>query len=768
MTFESLYIKSFGKLNGKKITFSEGVNIIEGGNESGKSTICAFIQFLFYGLPSKTSEKLRYISWETSLASGSAIVKDMGIRYRIEREVVCLKTEDGAYQFREKYGIYDAETNIACFKSRSPGEVFFGVSSSVFESTVYIRQTEDSKVGGSSLGDEAENILFSGNERMNTGQALSKLDNARAALLYKNRKGGKIFDLEEKRDLIETRLKNAQNCEAEIISLEGSLRVLMEKSESTKKRIDEIQHELSEFERYSVKKNNLIRKSEKEKLAETEQQIANLKNPPEHNGVCIPSPAYVEMLDKHQMELSLALSRYTEAKKDVDEANGKIEKMSNKLSIFASLGAQDAQKRDQLVDDMELNQRKMSHCNFTGTIFALIAVFSLVLALLFRNNPDFPELFKYLSVTFCLLFATLAAYVVFMKKHDYATEIGKICEQFGCENYDDFKEIVKASSEDEAYMIFLRGIRDEKNDKFIEASNRLDAVSNKIVAVLRKAAFPIYENTEDSLQGAIAECHRVQENIRTLEYEAGRHKTHIEAIENDLSEYSKEYIKESCQLEYDVAKMESFDLLGKKTAQNSLGETLNLYAENMHKIEVKLSALRAVSTDPTAIAEEIAVMNGEIEALTKKWKAYILAIEKLNSASGKLREGISPKLAKNAGKLFGAMTNGKYDAVNVDIDFGLSLSDGTAMHEADCFSAGTGDLAYICLRMALIELLYKRSIPPFLFDESFSRMDDERMEKVLTLISKYAQKDYQSILFTCHSREKNAMQKLGAHNVLSI
>ena len=146
----------------------------------------------------------------------------------------------------------------------------------------------------------------------------------------------------------------------------------------------------------------------------------------------------------------------------------------------------------------------------------------------------------------------------------------------------------------------------------------------------------------------------------------------------------------------------------------------------------------------------------------------MLAIETLNTASGKLREGISPKLAKNAGKLFSAMTDGKYDAIGVDTDFALSFSDGSAMREASFLSAGTGDLAYICLRMALIELLYKRSVPPFLFDESFSRMDDGRMEKVLSLISKYAQKDYQSILFTCHTREKNAMQEIGAYKVLSI
>ena len=768
MTFESIYIKSFGKLNGKKIVFSDGVNIIEGANESGKSTICAFIQFIFYGLPSKTSEKLRYISWDTSLAAGSAIVKDKGIRYRIEREVVCITNEEGKYQFRERCGIYDAETNMVCFKSRSPGEVFFGVSSSVFESTVYIRQTVNTKVGGASLGDEAENILFSGNERLNTGQALSKLDNARVFLLHKNKKGGKIFDLEEKRNLIENRLKNAQNCESEIISLEGSHRILTEQAEELKKDINGIQKELSEFERYSVKKAYLLRKGEKEKLAELEKKIASLKNPPKYGGVCVSDPAYVEMLGNHQKDISLALVRYTEAKKDVDESNAKIEKLNNKLSIFASLGAQDPQKRDQLVEKLEQDQRKMSRCNFTGTILALIAVFSLVLALLFKNNPLFPELFKYLSVTFCLLFATAAGYVVFMKKHDYAMDITKICEQFGCEGYDDFKEIVKASSEDEAYMLFLCGIRDEKNDKFTAASDHLNAVSNKIVSLLKKAGFPVYENAEDSLRGAIAECCRIQENIRILEIEAMGCRSNIEAIENDLSEYSKEYLREAYQAEYDIEKMENFDLLEKKTAQNSLSEKLNSCINELHQIELSLSAHCAVSTDPTEIAEEILVLDGEIDVLTRKWSAYMLAIEALNNASGKLREGISPKLAKNAGKLFSAMTSGKYDTLGVDTDFELSFSDGTMMREASYLSAGTGDLVYICLRMALIELLYKRSLPPFLFDESFSRMDDERMEKVLTLISKYAQKDYQSILFTCHSREKNAMQKIGAHNILSI
>ena len=768
MTFESLYIKSFGKLNGKRINFSDGINIIEGANESGKSTVCAFIQFIFYGLPARTADKLRYISWDTSLASGSIVIKDKGLRYRIEREVICAKTEEGKYMFREKCGIYDAETNIMCFKSRSPGEVFFGVSSSVFESTAYIRQTANSQLETSALGDEAENILFSGNERINTTQALAKLEDTSVFLLHKNKKGGKIFDLEEKKKLIDERLKNAQNCEADIISLEGSHRVLTEKADHIKKHAQEIQDELSEYERYCVKKAYLFRKSEKEKLAKEEEQLSLMKNPIEHENIDIADPVFIEMLDQKQSELSLATSRLSDAKKELKDSVEKVKKMGDKLSIFASLGAKDAAQRDTLVQNMETAQKKMGNCNLVAMILGLCSVFSIILTLIFRTSPAIPDLIKYLSVTACLLFATAAAYVIFMKKHDYAIEIENICTQFNCGGYEEFKELIKASSEDEAYMNFLRGIRDEKKNKLNALAEELDSLSTNIIAILQDANFRIFENAPISLAKAIEKCRETQAKIQTLEISMAEHRTNIENTESKLYEYSKDYLKEAYRAQYDEQAMEAFKLPDKKQELSDLNEKLETYTNRLHQIEVKLSALRAVSTDPTAIAEEISILDNEIEELTSKWSAYMLAIEALNNASGKLREGISPKLAKNAGKLFSAMTEGKYESIGLNTDFALSFSDGNMMRDAACLSAGTSDLAYICLRMALIELLYKKSVPPFLFDESFARMDDNRMEKILTLIHKYSQRSYQSILFTCHTREKSAMQKIGVHQIITL
>ncbi|MBR6743807.1 MAG: AAA family ATPase [Clostridia bacterium] len=766
MTFESLYIKSFGKLKGKKIVFADGVNIIEGTNESGKSTLCEFIQFIFYGLPSE--EKLRYISWDTSLASGSMIVRVKGNRYRIEREVVRTVNEDGKPVFQEKCGIYDAETNMIRFKSRSPGEVFFGVSHSVFESTAYIRQTATAGLKRTELGNEAENILFSGNERLNTEQALVKLNSARAELLNEGAESGKIYKLTEKKKLIDGRLQDAQHQGTDIISLEGSHRVLTEKASRLQKRAKELDDELTEYTCYRIKQTHLDRQREWEKMKQAEAELLKKKNPIDHENIDVSDPAYIGMLEQKQRDLNGIVARHADAKKDLQETVDKITRLNEKISVFVGPNAQDAEQRDLMIQKMESNKKKLDRCNLISIIFAICAVISIVLTLVFRNYDNLPDLMKYLSVTLCLLFGTAAAYVYFMKKHDYDIEIETICQQVHCNSYEEFKELINASSEDASYMSALYASRDQKNQRLNELSNEWDSLCSEIIAVLQDANFRILENAPASLSNALEECRKLQAEVQAIERRAIEHRNKAEEADNRLSEYDEKTQKEAIAMSFDDRAMEAFDLPAKKQERDVLNENLQIHLNRIHNIEVELSALRATGADPTEIAEEVAVLDHEIETLTQQWNAYKFAIEKLNTASGKLREGISPKLAKNASKLFSAMTEGKYDTIGLDTDFALSFSDGNTMRDAAFLSTGTNDLAYICLRIALIEMLYKRSVPPFLFDESFAHMDDKRMEKVLTLIYKYSQRNYQSILFTCHSREKDALKSIGAHKIISL
>lgn len=768
MIFESLYISSFGKLSDQKFNFSEGVNIVEGANESGKSTICGFIRFMFYGLPAKPDEKIRPISWRDSRAAGSLTFSEDGKRYRIEREVVCVTSSDGKPSYREKCAVYDADTNLVCFKGQSPGEVFFGVSGSVFDSTVYIRQTENTRVGGHELGEEAENILFSANESINTKKAIAKLDSARVFLLHKNRRGGKIAELESARDETAEKLETAMKASGDIIYLEGTRRQLSEKKEEAEHRLEAVKAELEKYERYTMKKAYLRRKAEKARLVETEETIAAKKSPPEHGGRDISSDGYIASLEKMQGSLELAASRYADAEAALSDATQKITDMSEKLAIFERFGAKGGKTREELISKTRSMRRARSASVklFTGA-FILAALFAVLCTVLFFGVPDMPAVLKYITAALIPVFAVIGI-VFLVRSASLKTDIRTICAKFGCADYDEFEELVRAASEDEAYMVFITGARDEANDKFNAASAKLEQISAEILEVLGKDGFEISGNTATSLSEAIASCRSIRTELAGLESAYEEQKSRIAEIEESLAAYPKEYLKSACLDEYDEEEMESFNLTAKRRDSEFLSAAIASQTDKLHQIDVELSALTATAIRPTELAEQKAALDEEIRELTAKWDAYMLAIESLEKASGKLREGISPKIAKSAAKLMGALTDGKYSEIGVDMDFGLSFSDGALMRDAAYLSAGTGDVAYICLRIALIELLYKKAVPPFLFDESFVRMDDARLSKMLSLIYKYSQRSYQSILFTCHEREKTIMETVGSCNILSI
>ena len=50
MQINNLKINGFGKLKDKEINLEDGINVIYGKNEAGKSTLLKFITSMFYGL----------------------------------------------------------------------------------------------------------------------------------------------------------------------------------------------------------------------------------------------------------------------------------------------------------------------------------------------------------------------------------------------------------------------------------------------------------------------------------------------------------------------------------------------------------------------------------------------------------------------------------------------------------------------------------------------------------------------------------------------
>ena len=86
MIIKELNVIEFGGLSDRRFELTSGINIFEGDNEAGKSTLWLFIKFMLYGMPKKGHpERERAINRMSHRAIGTMTVSFEGEDYRIER-----------------------------------------------------------------------------------------------------------------------------------------------------------------------------------------------------------------------------------------------------------------------------------------------------------------------------------------------------------------------------------------------------------------------------------------------------------------------------------------------------------------------------------------------------------------------------------------------------------------------------------------------------------------------------------------------------------
>lgn len=76
MRVKKLEIYGYGKWVDQTFDFNEGLQIIIGMNEAGKSTLMSFIHSIFFGFPTRNSTLLRYEPLESSRYGGKVIAED--------------------------------------------------------------------------------------------------------------------------------------------------------------------------------------------------------------------------------------------------------------------------------------------------------------------------------------------------------------------------------------------------------------------------------------------------------------------------------------------------------------------------------------------------------------------------------------------------------------------------------------------------------------------------------------------------------------------
>lgn len=728
MIIKSLHIDNFGMLCDFSLTLSDGLNVIEGKNEAGKSTLGAFIKFIFYGLDTK--ERSKYFPWGKNSMGGYITLSHKDKTYTVRRDMMMLQKG-----VKEDVVMTDSETNSTVFKGSQPWEIFLGVNEKVFSSTVFVGQINGAYVDGTKLSDAVENILFSADEVTNTSKALKRIDEVRTSLLYKNKKGGLIYELGEKIANLEIKEAECRRANESVFELEDKIRQAKQKKEENIKNTEELACKLEEYEAYSA----IERKQRAEELMEeangAKKEYEELAVSLTKNGF-FPDSDYVSQLYSLQDTVNSQRTELADAEARFKEAEHELSSFLDEAEIIDKIN--DEGGKASVKENLSALKRSQKNLFIIGIICLVTIVLSPVgIVLLVLSSKKKKQISQYL-------------------------------EKFGCTSAEELEQILDGIDEREREITRLRMKIENAGSKCSDVRCNIAKTEQRIEEATDKyrAVGEITDTSvSDAAKGAEAAINAVAKS-RT-EYE--KKLFAAEALTRETADIDIAQMKSVIKGKLKLGEVENFDCNEQKRRLTFLQKATESLNEKILSLEKEFSALCATVKDPAAVADELSSLRPLYTKAVEEYRACVLAYDSLENASKTLRDGISPKLAKISGGFMEKLSGGKYTCLGIDGEYGITFTENGNPHPVSSFSAGTGDLAYLCLRFALTDILYRDGKPPMIFDDTFARIDDERLTNILaTLISMGKMKWLQPIVFTCHDREKRLVSAFSEANVITI
>ena len=262
MKIKHLKINGFGKLKDKEIELENGINVIYGKNEAGKSTLLKYITSMFYGLSKNKNggtipEVEKYEPWNFEEFSGK-------ISYELDNSEIFEIYRDFKKKnpkiFNGKLEDISKEFNI----DKTKGNEFFyeqtGLEEEIFTSSIITKQAEvklDEKTQNS-LIQKISNILGTGEDSTSYTTIVNKLKKKL------NDEVGTANTKERPINVVENRIEELKEQKNELEKYSNYKFDIDEKINQTSEEIEVLNKELD-----NLRKANL----EKEKLKENENRI---------------------------------------------------------------------------------------------------------------------------------------------------------------------------------------------------------------------------------------------------------------------------------------------------------------------------------------------------------------------------------------------------------------------------------------------------------------------------------------------------------------
>ena len=698
---------TFGKLEQETLTLEPGLNIITAPNEWGKSTWCAFLVAMLYGLDTRAkttknnlADKERYVPWSGSPMAGRIDLnwngRDITIERRTKRRVPL-----GEFQ------AYETESGLPVdeLTASNCGQMLLGVEQTVFRRAGFIRQADLPVTQDEALRRRLNALVTTGDDSGAADRLASELKDLKNRCRYN--RSGLLPQAEAKRKELEEKI-------GELEKLDGQIRTLKERLESLKDWIRQLKNHQQAMA-YAQMETDANRVAQAGTVLEqAEQELRHMEE------VCASLPAR-EDVERKARELRTFRDQWNAAQIQFQQTPGEPVK-PQLLPPFSGMTEEEA--RAMVKEDAK------SYAQITTSKLPMLLIIIALAGFLVAGV---------LAVLKAYLFAIISGSVAvvalvwnLLEGRSMKRQRASLLEKYGSEDHRHWIDPV------EQYAESLATYREEWK-QYQQSSSDLDVR----MMVLRKkrdtlCGFQEPEVLLEHCQQAVSHW----DHWETARREAQRAKEHYDSLRSMLRPVEKPTQPDTLtQSPEDSASLLAECSGELQRLQNRLGQ----YQGRMEALGNR-----------EALLEQLKDTNQRIHRLEDTYLALTIAQETLSQARLELQRRFAPRITKKAQQMLSRMTDGRYHSLTMSEDFSLQAGAGQeeTLHDAIWRSDGTMDQLYLALRLVVAEELTPEA--PLILDDALVRFDDQRMTQTLRILWEMGEHK-QIICFTCQGREGNAV-----------
>lgn len=703
---------TFGKLENQTLTLQPGLNVVSAPNEWGKSTWCAFLMNMLYGLETRVkttktaiADKDRYAPWSGSPMSGRIDLNWNGRDITIERWT---KGRTPMGQFRA----YETESGISVpeLTDSTCGEMLLGVERSVFLRSGFLRLTDLPVTEDDALRRRLNALVTTGDESGTADTLAQKLKDLKNKC-RSNRANGLIPQAEAEKAAIEEKLRQIELLQAQSAETALRLQMLNGELEALENHALALEYAAGEENNRRIRLAQLRRDEAKSRL---DGLMARCEALPDRDKTAC---AAAQLRQLYQQSMALDLEQQMLPQPPAPRAFPKrYEAMSGQDAVRM------AQADAETYDSLERNKKRRSRV-LTGVSAGCGVAAVCVVALLLPSSS--------LWLWAGLLLAAAGVMTLTVSIHGTRTTARKIEALFDKYPGIPAKDWVNDARQ---YARMLEDLAAE-NEKY-----------QQNLADFRQKREAIRSGIHTLTQGrSVSDCLQNWENVARQWAELGDARSVYEnacAHAETLAAMAKPVQK--------PGKPDELTLSGPETQRRL--EEIRRQLQQLQQRQGQYQGLMEAMGREEMLRRQLDEVNDRLHRLSEAYAALELAQATLASATAQLQRRFAPRIAGDAQAILSRLTGGRYDRLTISQDLSLSTAAGeeTVLREAQRRSEGTVDQIYLALRLAVSRELTPDA--PFILDDALVRFDDARHAAAMEILQEEAQ-HHQIILFTCQVRE---------------